>query len=123
MCLIQKEGVAAMDKITLLSSKALDTYFDILAKYGYKCNWAKNQLLSFLLIDELLHSSFVIYLKEEDYRYIEDYINCLMASTCMIPFGVFDCDPIYTLREFLISEDNKLLLSQDLDFLIREDYV
>ncbi len=77
-----------MDRYKLIAANGLSEYFDILSKIGYKCDWGTNQLLALLLVEDLLNSKLSIFIGEEDLRYIETFRNCLIGSTCLLPFNV-----------------------------------
>lgn len=79
-----------MDKITTLSVEAISRYFHTLSVLGYKNYDSVYKLLSLLFVEELLTGELSIFINEEDYRTITNFLYCLYGSNCMIGFPSYD---------------------------------
>lgn len=69
-----------------LAHVSITNYFNALASSGYKSDKETYKLLVLLFINELLDSSFSLYITEEDYKTIDNVLNCIYGSSCLIPF-------------------------------------
>ena len=108
-----------MEQVTKISEKAVETYFSILSKLGYKKYNDVNKLLVLLFIEELLDSQdFLFYIDEKDYRTITNALYCLYGKGCVIDFptySVFD-SIIHSTKSTSkprITEDSILRSTQD----------
>ncbi|MEE1476291.1 hypothetical protein [Fusobacterium sp.] len=79
-----------MDKITTLSVEAISRYFHTLSVLGYKDYDSVYKLLSLLFVEELLTGELSIFINEEDYRTITNFLYCLYGSNCMIGFPSYN---------------------------------
>lgn len=75
-----------MDNLAYIS---ITNYFNALAKSGYKSYKEVYNLLVLLFINELLQSSLSLYINEDDYRTIDNILNCLYGNSCIIPYPQF----------------------------------
>lgn len=75
-----------MVKVDNMTHKALNSYFNHLATFGYKSHNDVEKLLVLTHIRELLDSPFDYYITEEDLNTIIQALYCLMQSTCFLPF-------------------------------------
>lgn len=78
-----------MDKLTDIAYTSINRYFNTLSKLGYKSDNEVYRLILLLFIEEMLDSSFSLYIDEEDYRTINNVLYCLFGSTCLIPYPEF----------------------------------
>lgn len=80
-----------MDKIKSIVVKGVYEYFNILLNYGSISSKDKNQLLSFVLIEDLLNGPLEKFITEADMRDILMFASCLMGTTCLLPISVDNC--------------------------------
>lgn len=80
----RKEGVVV--DITRKALNSVDNYFNTLAQFGYKKQLDVDKLLILLFIEELLTEEMRFFVTEEDYRSIDNALNCLYGSSCLIPY-------------------------------------
>lgn len=66
--------------------KSLKTYYNTLFNTGYKKYSDVNKLLVFNFITELLTGDMRVYITEPDYRIIQNALNCLYGSSCLISY-------------------------------------
>lgn len=78
-----------MDELDNLAYTGINNYFQALSTFGYKGYKEVNKLLVLLFIEDLLRSSFSLYIDEEDYKTITNVLYCLFGSTCLIPYPEF----------------------------------
>ena len=78
-----------MDELSNIAYTGVCNYFQTLATFGYKGYKEVNKLLVLLFIEDLLRSSFSLYIDEEDYKTITNVLYCLFGSTCLIPYPEF----------------------------------
>lgn len=79
-----------MDEMLKMSEEALTRYFTTLSKFGYKKYSDVDKVLVFLFIEELLTGELSYYITEDDYKHIINFLYCLLGSTCLIDFPVFE---------------------------------
>lgn len=108
-----------MDELINISNTAIDRYFNVLSKFGYKSYDSVFKLILLLHVEELMNSKeFSLYITEDDYRTIEKSLYCLYGNDCLIDF------PTYNVYDNLIHE-NKLklvyLLTEDDNLRYTED--
>lgn len=72
--------------------ESIDNYFDSLSKFGYKKQSDVDKLIVLTFIEELLSSEMRYYITEEDYRVLEQVLNCLYGSSCLIPYPKYVSD-------------------------------
>ena len=65
---------------------AFDTYFKTLEKLGYMSQRNVNSLLVLNFFYELIYQDYRGYVKQEDYHAIDEALNCLYGTTCLIPY-------------------------------------
>lgn len=106
-----------MEGLNNLAYNGINTYFNTLSVLGYKKYSDVKRLLVLLFINDLLRSSFSLYVDEDDYRVIDNVLYCLFGSTCLIPYPEFNVNTslVLNLNEDIprISEDDILRLSED----------
>lgn len=68
--------------------ESLNKYFSSLKYSGYKSYNEVNKLLILVFIEELLNGAMSKYITDEDYKIINNSMNCLYGS-CMIPYPVY----------------------------------
>lgn len=109
-----------MEGLNNLTYNGINTYFNTLSVLGYKKYSDVNRLLVLLFINDLLRSSFSLYIDEEDYKTITNVLYCLFGSTCLIPYPEFavntslvqalnDVTPRITEDDVLRFSENELL--------------
>lgn len=81
--------------------EALDRYFYILSKQGYKNYCEVNKLLVLSFIEELLTGPMSSMVTEEDYWVIMRGVSCLGGS-CLIPYALY--------KESVVNINKELLL-------------
>lgn len=74
--------------ITKQALHSLDSYFNTLSQFGYKKQSDLDKLIILLFIEELLTEERVL-ITEEDYRDIDNALNCLYGSSCLIPYPLY----------------------------------
>lgn len=89
-----------------LAYTGISSYFQALSTLGYKGYKEVNKLLVLLLIEDLLRSSFSLYIDEEDYKTITNVLYCLFGSTCLIPYPEFTVNT--SLSIILNADDSKI---------------
>lgn len=70
------------------TSNALNRYFSILSKTGYKSYDKVYNLLVMVFIEEVLCGPMSEFITEEDYNIIHNSMNCIYGD-CMIPFPIY----------------------------------
>ena len=111
-----------MDGLDNMAYTGVSNYFQALSTFGYKGYKEVNKLLVLLFIEDLLRSSFSLYIDEEDYKTITNVLYCLFGSTCLIPYPEFAVNTslvqalnndILRFSEDELSEDDILRFSED----------
>ena len=83
--------VVVMDNITEITANAYKNYFHALSKFGYKSYEDVSKLIVVSIIEDLLTNANYRYLiTEVDYKAMERALNCLMGTTCLIPYYDFN---------------------------------
>jgi hypothetical protein len=72
-----------MDEIVY---NAYESYFNTLCKTGYISQVNVEKLLVLNFFWELVSNDYRCHLSSEDYSIIEQALNCLFGSTCLIPY-------------------------------------
>ena len=72
-----------MDEIVY---NAYESYFNTLCKTGYISQANVEKLLVLNFFWELVSNDYRCHLSSEDYSIIEQALNCLFGSTCLIPY-------------------------------------
>lgn len=72
--------------ITRQALHSVDNYFSALSQFGYKKQSDIDKLLILLFIEEILTGEMRFFVTEEDYRSIDNALNCLYGSSCLIPY-------------------------------------
>lgn len=109
-----------MDGLDNMAYTGVSNYFQALSTFGYKGYKEVNKLLVLLFIEDLLRSSFSLYIDEEDYKTITNVLYCLFGSTCLIPYPEFavntslvqalnDATPRITENDILRFSEDELL--------------
>lgn len=78
-----------MEEVTKISEEAIQRYFKVLSKFGYKKYSDVDRLIILLFIEETLSYDFADFITEEDYKVIVNALYCLYGSNCMIDFPSF----------------------------------
>jgi hypothetical protein len=65
---------------------SLGNYFTTLSQFGYVNQNEVNKLLIYTFIDEMLDGDLSYYITDDDYRNIEQALNCLYGSGCLFPY-------------------------------------
>ena len=73
-----------MDDITEISAEAIDRYFNILSKTGYKKDSEVFKLIAVLFIEEIFIGSLGEYVTEEDLAYIDRLLYNLYGTSCLL---------------------------------------
>lgn len=106
-----------MDRLDNMAYIGVSNYFQALSVLGYKGHKEVNKLLILLFIEDLLRSSFSLYINEEDYRTITNVLYCLFGSTCLIPYPEFAVNTtlVQALNDVTprITENDILRFSED----------
>ena len=103
-----------MDRLDNLAYTGVSNYFQALSTFGYKGYKEVNKLLVLLLIEDLLRSSFSLYIDEEDYKTITNVLYCLFGSTCLIPYPEFAVNT--SLSIILNADDSKITEADTIRF-------
>ena len=90
----------SIDNLDELSYDSLNNYFKTIVAVGYKSHNEVDKLILLLFIKEFTNSPFSLYIDEEDYNTINNVLNCLYGTTCLIPY------PKFKLQRSLIQELN-----------------
>lgn len=106
-----------MDRLDNMAYTGVSNYFQALSTFGYKGYKEVNKLLVLMFIEDLLRSSFSLYVNEEDYKTITNVLYCLFGSTCLIPYPEFTVNTslVQTLNDATprITENGILRFSED----------
>ena len=106
-----------MDGLDNMAYTGVSNYFQALSTFGYKGYKEVNKLLVLLLIEDLLRSSFSLYIDEGDYKTITNVLYCLFGSTCLIPYPEFTVNTslsiILNSDDLKISEADTIRFSED----------
>ena len=78
-----------MDNITNLTYTAVNRYMTTLGYFGYLSYDNVDKLLVLIMIEDILNGEFSYFITEEDYNIITSALHCLMGSTCLIDFPVY----------------------------------
>ena len=65
---------------------ALDRYFHALELKGYQKWEDVEKLLILLFYKDFMYDDYRGYITKEDYRVIEQALNCLYGTSCLIPY-------------------------------------
>lgn len=65
---------------------SLNIYFCSLSKFGYMNYSDVNKLIVVLFMGEILEGLFDNLIEEDDYKSITNAINCLLGTSCIIPY-------------------------------------
>lgn len=65
---------------------SLDRYYSTLSITGYAKQKDINKLLVFNFIRNFLQEDTGYYITEDDYKSINNALNCIYGSTCLIPY-------------------------------------
>ena len=65
---------------------AISRYFNMLSKFGYVNYDEVYNILYLILIRDFIYNDFYGYITEDDYRYIERSLYCLVGKSCLIPY-------------------------------------
>lgn len=106
-----------MDRFNNMAYIGICNYFQTLSTFGYKSYGEVNKLITLLFIEDLLRSSFSLYISEDDYRTITRVLYCLFGSTCFIPYPEF-CTNTSLVQDInlgihRITEDSIVRFSED----------
>lgn len=106
-----------MNGLDNMAYTGVSNYFQVLSTFGYKGYKEVNKLLVLLFIEDLLRSSFSLYIDEEDYKTITNVLYCLFGSTCLIPYPEFAVNTtlVQALNDITprITESGRLRFSED----------
>lgn len=99
---------------------SMSYYFNALKQFGYKKQEDVNKLLAFIYIEEMLTGDMRNFIKEDDFRVIEQALSCLYGSTCLIPYPKQpNTDTLFghltngSLIEPRITEDSNIRFTED----------
>lgn len=111
-----------MDEFTNEVNEALDRYFLILSRRGYKQYSEVNKLLVLIFIEELLHGPMSQFVTEEDYKTITSSLDCIYGS-CMIPYpsykDSFDGIVYKSPNEYRVTEDNVFRILESTELRVK----
>lgn len=100
--------------------KSIKSYFKALSQFGYKKQSDVDRLLVYNFIIELLTGDMRIYITEDDYRSINQALNCLYGSSCLIPYPQYRNEDALFGHLFdqgiispRITQDNNLRFTED----------
>ena len=96
--------------------KSLSSYFNYLAKLGYKNYTEVNELIVLLFIDELLNNNYVDLINEEDYSSICKAITCILGTSCLLPYPEYIKKTgvgTETISLFRLHENNNNKVTED----------
>lgn len=88
VCIQIRKGVVVVELVKKLF-KSLKAYYNTLFNTGYKKYSDVNKLLVFNFITELLTEDMRVYITEHDYRIIQNALNCLYGSSCLISYPAY----------------------------------
>lgn len=101
-------------EISRQAADSVSSYFKALTYFGYKKQTDVDKLLIFNFIEELLTGSMKCFITEDDYRYIEQALNCLYGSSCLIPYPEYTTNTISSgCGCHKIGEDNSIKFVED----------
>ena len=83
MVQLMEGGVVVMDDYLYT---ALDSYFKILSKTGYMADSYVNKLLVLCFYRDFVFHDYRGLLSHDDYHLIEESLNCLYGSNCLMPY-------------------------------------
>ena len=69
---------------------SLNIYFCSLSQFGYINYSDVNKLIVILFLGEILEGLFNDLIEEDDYKSITNAINCLLGTSCIIPYPKID---------------------------------
>ena len=74
-----------MEELDNLVYESLSRYFTVLQSLGYIPDTDTNKLILLQFIQEFLYE-YQGYITEDDYRVLEQIMQCLSGTSCLIPF-------------------------------------
>lgn len=101
-----------MDKLTNITTEALNRYFHTLSVLGYKNYKSVYKLLFLIFVEELLNNDIYAFITEGDYRIIVNAVYCILGKDCL-----FDMPSYETFDSLIHKSDNKK------KYRISEDYI
>lgn len=108
---------------------SLESYFKVLNSVGYFKSSGVNKLLVYAFIEELLTGPLRVFVSQDDYKTIQEALNCLYGTNCLIPYPEFaNVDDLYGhifsdgfLRNALMeTKDLKVASPENLRFLAED---
>lgn len=75
-----------MDSYTDIAYSSITTYFNTLAKFGYKSYEDVYRMLVLFYIDDIVSGVYDVIPTEDEYRTMMKSLYCLFGSDCMIPY-------------------------------------
>lgn len=91
--------------------KSLQSYYDILERYGYVPYTTVEKLLILTFIFDFIEDYFKV-ITEEDYKIISKVLTCLSGSDCFLPW--------MTLKELQNLHD---ILTPEILYYVMDDYI
>lgn len=101
-----------MDKVKAIAVNGLEKYYNILFNYGHVSTYDTNQLVAYLLIDDLLSSVLEKFITEADMRGILKFASCLLGTTCLLPMSAFNCTTAKA-NNVIVIDDEIYMITQD----------
>lgn len=74
-----------MEDLDNITFDAFERYFAVLESVGYVTEGNTNKLLLLQFLQEFLQE-YIHYITEEDYNIIEEILQCLAGTSCLIPY-------------------------------------
>ena len=106
-----------MKELSIVTYDSIFRYFKDLSLYGYKKYNDVYKLLALIAIEEIVTGYFSNFITEEDYKVLNNTLNCLYGSTCLIPYKQFKIQDnsvnVYNMSPIRISEDYLARISED----------
>ena len=95
---------------------SIERYFNTLTNTGYLPDYKVNQLIAYIIMEEILYGPLRFFVNDKDYKSISNALNCL-SGNCMIPYPDYlnSFTPVTepTYNEYRITEEGILRSTED----------
>lgn len=75
--------------VTSIALDGLTKYFSHIENTGYARKDDIQKLLGLCLVDMFLNTELSVFVTEDDYRTISDFLYCMYGTSCLIPYRQF----------------------------------
>lgn len=109
-----------MDIVTTNLYDSLKKYYNHLFNTGYSTSSDLEKLLVYTFIEEIFEYSLVPYIDEKDYTILNEALNCLYGTSCILPYPRVICSG-YFLSDVLNPLQIDTRRTEEGDFRVDED--